>query len=171
MNEPVVVEALPRLDDDQFVAVDPSWLRVSLLGMAAFAAVVAGGGVVGAFLLSSNTSGRTGVPLVIAGVLLVLTAVAAALRVIEVRHIAYQVRTHDLSYRSGVWVRRVSTVPFVRVQHARIRQGPIQRRFAIATLEVNSAGPDLKIHGLPESTAEQLKALVVERAGDLAETP
>jgi len=65
--------------------------------------------------------------------------------------------------------KRVSTVPFVRVQHARIRQGPVQRRFGLATLEINSAGPDLRIQGLAGDTADRLKALVVERAGDLAE--
>ena len=42
-------------------------------------------------------------------------------------------------------------------------------RFGIATLEVNSAGPDLQIEGLATDTAERLKALVVERAGDLVE--
>jgi membrane protein YdbS with pleckstrin-like domain len=63
----------------------------------------------------------------------------------------------------------VETVPFVRVQHARISQGPIERSFGLATLEVNSAGPDLHIHGLPADDAERLKIVVVERAGDLAE--
>ena len=88
---------------------------------------------------------------------------------IEVRHLAYQVREQDVSYRSGVLVKKVATVPFVRVQHARIRQGPLQRRFGLASVEVNSAGPDLMIKGLAADQAEQLKQLVVERAGDLEE--
>ena len=112
---------------------------------------------------------RPWIPLLVMAIMLSLTAVTAVLKVLEVRNIGYQVRDHDLSYRSGVLVKTVETVPFVRVQHARISQGPIQRSFGLATLEVNSAGPDLQIHGLPAEDAERLKVVVVERAGDLAE--
>lgn len=170
VNEPVNAGSLPRLEHRSFVPVDPNWLKASLLSMATFAVVVAGIGI-GATLLVAARSGPTWLPLTAMGVVLGLTALSAVLRIIEVRHIAYLVREHDISYRSGVLVRQVSTVPFVRVQHARIRQGPLQRRFGIASLEVNSAGPDLRIHGLPAITADALKVLVVDRAGDLVESP
>ena len=164
VNDPIGVSTLPRLDNDNFEVVDPNWLRVSLIGIGLFAtAVVASGGVL---LLLLDFSW---VLLVAVVGLLVASGLIAMGRVLEVRHIAYQVRQHDLSYRSGVLTKRVSTVPFVRVQHARIRQGPVQRRFGLATLEINSAGPDLRIQGLAGDTADRLKALVVERAGDLAE--
>ena len=163
-NEPIAVSALPRLDNDHFEPVDPNWLRVSLIGIGLFAvAVVIGGVAIGIF------AGFSWVLLAAVAGLVALSGVTAIARVVEVRHIAYQVRQHDLSYRRGVLTRHVSTVPFVRVQHARIRQGPVERRFNLATLEVNSAGPDLQIHGLTGDTAERLKALVVERAGDLVE--
>lgn len=165
VNEPVPADDLPRLDDANFVAVDPNLLRVSMIGRAIFAGVVVVAGVVIAVIVPS----RSWIPLAVMAGVLLLTAASAALRIVEVRNIAYQVRTHDLSYRSGVLIKTVSTVPFVRVQHARIRQGPVQRRFGIATLEVNSAGPDVHIHGLAIETANRLKALVVERAGDLRE--
>ena len=164
MNEPIAVSTLPRLDNDNFVSVDPNWLRVSLIGISLFAATVLAGGVVLWFLIEFSWV----LVAAVAG-LLALSALSAGARILEVRHIAYQVRDHDLSYRSGVLTKRVSTVPFVRVQHARIRQGPVERRFDLATLEVNSAGPDLQIHGLTGHDAERLKALVVERAGDLVE--
>lgn len=164
-NEPILAEELPRLDDDNFVPVDPNFLRVSLIGRALFACGVLVLAVVVAVLMPS----RSWIPLTAGFVLLVLTAASVAIRILEVRNIAYQVRSHDVSYRSGVLVKVVSTVPFVRVQHARISQGPVQRHFGIATLEVNSAGPDLHIHGLGTDTAERLKTLVVERAGDLVE--
>ncbi len=143
----------------------PNFLRVALIGRALFAAIVIVVGVVVAIGVPS----QSWIPLAVAGGLLVLTALGAALKVLEVNNIAYQVREHDLSYRSGVLVKTVETVPFVRVQHARIRQGPIQRAFDLATLEVNSAGPDLHIHGLGSDDSEKLKLLVVERAGELSE--
>jgi len=145
--------------------VDPNHLRVSLVAIATLAGVVALAGVLGAVFVPEQRA----VLLWVMAALLLMAAITAVLRIIEIRNVAYLVRAHDLSYRRGVLVKRVSTVPFVRVQHARLRQGPVERRFGLATLEVNSAGPDLQIRGLASETAERLKVLVVERAGDLVE--
>lgn len=162
-NEPIDVAGIPILDQAAFVPMHPNFLRVALIGRAVFAVVVLIIGVVVSILVPANSW----IPLAVMGVLILLTAIGAALKVLEVNNIAYQVREHDLSYRSGVLVKTVETVPFVRVQHARISQGPIQRAFDLSTVEVNSAGPDLHIHGLGSADAERLKLLVVERAGDL----
>lgn len=166
-NEPIDVADIPTLDASAFVSMHPNLLRVALIGRGVLAAIAIVVGAVVATLVPS----RSWIPLLVAGVVIALVALSAALKVVEVRNIAYQVREHDLSYRSGVLVKTVETVPFVRVQHARISQGPIQRRFDLATLEVNSAGPDLHIHGLGSGDAERLKVLVVERAGELIEEP
>lgn len=167
MNNPVNVAELPVLVDAAFVPVHPNYLRVSLvgIGLAAVAVVVAGA------VTASLVPRRGWIPVLVTAGLLVLLAASAVLKILAVRYMAYQVRDHDLSFRQGVVVKRVSTVPFVRVQHARVRSGPVQRRFGLATLEVNSAGPDLRIEGLASDEAERLKALVVERAGDLIEEP
>ena len=164
-NEPVDLAGIPRLDDDAFVPVDPNYLRVSLLGSAIFAAIALVAGVVVAVLVPSNSW----IPLVVAAGVIVLTGLSAVLKSIEVKNIAYQVREHDLSYRSGVLIKNVETVPFVRVQHARVTRGPVERAFGLASLAVNSAGPDLNIAGLAADDAERLRALVVERAGELVE--
>jgi membrane protein YdbS with pleckstrin-like domain len=164
-NEPVDVTGLPILDDGSFVPMHPNFLRVTLIGHGTFAIIALAVGAAAAVLVPS----RTWIPLLVMGAVLLLTALSASLKTIEVKNIAYQVREHDVSYRSGVLVKTVETVPFVRVQHARITQGPVQRRFGLATLEVNSAGPELNIHGLTAQDAERLKVLVVERAGALVE--
>ncbi len=164
-NEPIDVSGIPVLDQESFVSMHPNFLRVALIGRAIFAVTAVVVGIVVSIVVAS----RSWIPLLVMGVLVVLTAIGAVLKVLEVNNIGYQVREHDLSYRSGVLVKTVETVPFVRVQHARIRQGPIQRAFDLATLEVSSAGPDLHIHGLGSDDAERLKLLVVERAGELSE--
>lgn len=164
-NVPRPVADLPRLSDDHFEPVDGNYLRVSLSVIAGLGVLCVGAGVAGSLLVSTNAW----VPLAVMAAVLVLLCLSAVLSILEVRNMGYQVRTHDVSYRSGVFIKRVSTVPFVRVQHVRTRQGPLQRRFGFATLEVNSAGPDLAIKGLTTEVAEQMKALIAERAGDLVE--
>jgi len=164
-NQPIDVSTIPRLSDDAFVPVHPNYLRVSLIGSAIFAVIV----LVAGILLWRLLPDSPWWPLIPMGVLLAITAFALVLKTFEVRNIAYQVREHDLSYRKGILVKSVQTVPFVRVQHAELSQGPVQRRFGLSTLNVNSAGPDLSIDGLGADEADRLRALVIERAGELVE--
>lgn len=136
-----------------------------MIGSAVWAAIVLIAGIVVAVAVPEYKW----IPLLVAGVVLLLTLISVVLKRLEVKNIAYQVREHDLSYRHGVLIKTVQTVPFVRVQHAELIEGPIQRKFGLATLNVNSAGPDLSIDGLGTEDASRLRALVVERAGELTE--
>ena len=60
-------------------------------------------------------------------------------------------------------------MPFVRVQHARVTRGPIDRAFGLAKLQISTAGPNLLIPGLPAADADRMKELIVSRAGDVIE--
>lgn len=159
-NEPIPIDAVPQLTDDAFVSVDPRYLRVSLAGAAAVAAVVLIGGSVLAWQAEDTV-----VVAGIAGVILLLIAVSAALRVLEVRRLAYQVREHDISMRSGVISHRVESLPFARVQHVRVNRGAIERGLGLSTLQISSAGPNITIPGLAEADASRIKLLVTQRAG------
>ena len=165
VNEPIDVAAIPRIADEDFVPVDPNYLRVSLIGYAIWTALVVAVSVTVSILVPENGW----IPLAIMAGILALTLIGVVFTILGVKNIGYQVRQHDLSYRHGVLVKTVETVPFVRVQHARVTQGPIQRAFGIASLAVNSAGPDLNISGLAFDDAERMRSIVVERAGELVE--
>jgi len=159
-NEPIPVDDLPALDDDAFVSVDPRYLRASLAGTALIALVA----VVVAGVVASQAEQPVAVVLIGAGVLCVL-ALVAVLKVLEVRRLAYQLRAHDLSLRSGVIIHAVESLPFTRVQHVNVNRGPIERAIGLATLEVSSAGPNIVIPGLTEADASRIKLLVTQRAG------
>jgi membrane protein YdbS with pleckstrin-like domain len=161
-NPPIDLTGVPRLDEADFVPLDPAYLRVSLLGHSIFAGIVLVAGIVASVFVGW-------IPLAVMGVVLLLVGLSVVHSVVNVRHIAWQVRAHDLSYRSGVLVRTVQTLPFVRIQHARLSRGPIEQRFGLAKLHINSAGPDLSIAGLSVADAERLQTIVIERAGELSE--
>ncbi|MEM8705610.1 MAG: PH domain-containing protein [Actinomycetota bacterium] len=160
-NDPLDLTDLPRLDEAAFNPLDPAHLRASMLGHVLFGAIVAVAGGVIAVLTGSL------IPVGIAGALLLIVLLSYGRMVLEVRHTGWQLREHDVSVRRGVLVRSVQTLPFVRVQHTRITRSFVQRRFGLSTLHVNSAGPDIAIDGLAATDAERLKAVIVERAGDL----
>ena len=158
-NEPIPTDHLPRLDDDAFVPVDARYLRVSLTGVALAATVVA----IGTVMIAVQANQKVA-PLLIGGVALLLLVLVAVVRVMEVRRLAYQLREHDLSMRSGVFTHRVESLPFSRIQHVNVHRGPIERSLGLATLQVSTAGPDISIPGLTQADAERIKLLVTERA-------
>ncbi len=80
----------------------------------------------------------------------------------------YVVRDKDIVYKTGVFYRSVTAIPFNRIQHVETSSSPLDRRFDLASLKLFTAGGtggDLKIDGLNAERAEQLRALVLEKAG------
>jgi uncharacterized protein len=83
------------------------------------------------------------------------------------RHWRYQVAADALELRHGV-VRRIhSAIPYFRVQHIDVAQGPIERAVGLARLIVHtaSAGTDATIPGIAAGDAEGLRRLILDRAG------
>ena len=162
-NEPIDLTGVPRLGSDAFRPLDPAHRRLIVLGHVVaglVVALIAGVAAVGLGLVGG---------LVGLGVL-VLVVISAVVASTEAKNMGWQVRERDLSYRHGILTKSVDTLPFSRIQHARIERGPLQRTLGIATLHVNSAGPDVRISGLSADDAERLKSLVIERSGATDET-
>jgi membrane protein YdbS with pleckstrin-like domain len=85
---------------------------------------------------------------------------------------AYAVRDRDIIYKSGVFWRTVTAIPFNRIQHVEKSSTPLDRRFRVATLQLFTAGGtggDLKIHGLSAKTAEKLRFFILEKIGSSVE--
>ena len=78
----------------------------------------------------------------------------------------FAIREKDLNYRKGwLWKSRM-VVPFKRIQHSEVTQGPIDRLFNLAKLKVYTAGgsgSDLTIPGLKQVEADKLKMLITSR--------
>ncbi len=75
-----------------------------------------------------------------------------------------------LEIRSGVVFRELTSVPRSRVQHLDVTQGPIQRRFGLATLVVHTAGQqhsEVELAGVTFDVAKALRDdLMAAGAGD-----
>ncbi|MFQ3180652.1 MAG: membrane protein YdbS with pleckstrin-like domain [Polaribacter sp.] len=75
----------------------------------------------------------------------------------------YAVREKDISYEKGVLFRSLTSIPFNRIQHIEIDEGPISRLFGLVSLSVFTAGDssdDLKISGLLKEEAKQIKEFI-----------
>lgn len=163
VNDPLAVDGLPRLDDHAFEPIDPSYVRMRSTLAGAVAVIVAATTVA---LVAASTSVWVAL---VGTVVLALVILVGVLHRVEVAHMGFLVRTHDLSFRRGVITRSVATVPFARVQHVSIARGPIDRQYGLASLQLRTAGGQLAIPGLAVDVADRLKQLVADRAGELAD--
>lgn len=72
----------------------------------------------------------------------------------------YDRREDELIVKHGLMIRQLTVVPFGRVQHIDIAQGPLQRLLGLATLVLNTAGTRgaaVKLPGLKPSDAEAMR--------------
>lgn len=78
----------------------------------------------------------------------------------------YLLRQHDITYYSGWIWRDIVTVPYSRIQHCETNQGPIEKWYGLATLEVFTAGKqqhDMAIPGLLLDDAERIKYFLLHK--------
>ena len=52
----------------------------------------------------------------------------------------YVLSNRSLRIRRGIWVIRETTITFENVQHVKVQQGPLQRHYGIADVQVTTAG-------------------------------
>lgn len=100
------------------------------------------------------------------GVLLITSLILARYRY-DIK--GYVIRKHDIVYRRGIFFRRVTTIPFSRMQHCEIQEGPLERLFGLNTLLVFTAGgssSDLALPGLPPDEAGRLRNYILQRVND-----
>lgn len=86
---------------------------------------------------------------------------------ISFRRRAYVLRDLDLTYKKGWLFYSTVTIPFNRIQHTEVSQGPIEKRYDICSLKIFTAGgsaSDLSIPGLEEEEAQQMRVYISKKA-------
>lgn len=75
----------------------------------------------------------------------------------------FKIAEKNVSYQEGILFQKETVVPFARIQHIEIDEGPFERFFKIATLSIYTAGDsgrDLKISGLELNKAQETKSFI-----------
>lgn len=83
-------------------------------------------------------------------------------------HRGYALRERDIIYKKGWLWQSTTVVPFNRIQHIEIDQGPIERMFSLSKLKIYTAGgasSDLTIPGLLPESANKLKDYIQLKVG------
>ncbi|MGH9054847.1 MAG: PH domain-containing protein [Acidimicrobiales bacterium] len=110
-------------------------------------------------LVLAAANGALPVGGIVAAVLLVVATMVDWTLGRRVRAWGYAERAEDLIVRRGVMVRRVSVVPYGRMQFVDVTAGPFERMFGLATVRLHTAAAasDARIPGLSAEEAQRLR--------------
>jgi len=165
-NDQLEIKHLPRVENLVFQPLEKDYLKVSMIASALFSMIFIIGALVLAYFLRDELIllkrvGILSVAGLIASVILWLTYKGFKFK-------AYALRQRDIVFQSGYIFRSQTVVPFNRIQHCEINQGPIDRMFDLSSLKIFTAGgsySDLSIPGLDKQTAEDLKHFIIKHTG------
>ena len=85
---------------------------------------------------------------------------------IEHRHRSWRLSEVGLEYHYGVWWKHRHAVPWARVQHADVSQGPLERLYGVGTLSVHTAGTSnssVNLAGLSHERAIEVRDEIIRQ--------
>jgi uncharacterized protein len=163
-NNQLPSQHLPSIDDIQFESLELNYQKVSIY-FTAFFFLVAIIVYLGIGIFVEELFASPLIWIVVAGWILV-AGFFVFLSYKSYFYEGFALRQKDVVYKSGMWFRSTIIVPFNRVQHCEINQGPIDRYFGLSELSLFTAGgssSDLNIPGLSQETAAKLKQFITNK--------
>ncbi|MEV4465839.1 PH domain-containing protein [Micromonospora echinofusca] len=105
------------------------------------------------------------------GLVLLFGGLRSVAIVRAVRAWGYAEREDDLLVRHGLLVRRLSIVPYSRMQFVDVSAGPLERAFGLATVQLHTAAAatDARVPGLRPAEASRLRDRLTALGEDRAE--
>ncbi|MBU7596019.1 PH domain-containing protein [Metabacillus halosaccharovorans] len=93
-----------------------------------------------------------------AGIWLIYSVISIFI-VPKVRHRVwrYEVHDHEIDLQFGLFIIKRVLIPMVRVQHVDTHQGPLLRKYKLASIEISTAATKHEIPALDLAEADQLR--------------
>ncbi|MDB9931585.1 MAG: PH domain-containing protein [Flavobacteriales bacterium] len=155
-------------DQQTFNSLDSNYFKVMIVKRLIFILIILGVVAFGYFRIEPSKISGLAFILIGCGVL-ILSAIILFLAKFYFRNKKYRLFDKNLTYQEGVLVHNETVVPFSRIQHVEIDEGPLERYFSLATLSVYTAGDsgkDLKISGLRIDLAQEIKDYITNYIKD-----
>lgn len=162
-NLSIDLHNLPQIKNSEFHPIEKQYLKVTLISQAfLFLALIITAVLIILFNDDINKElFEFGVSL---GPLLLIWGLSAWFSIKAFPKKKYSLREKDIIYTKGLLWRKRTSIPLTRIQHAEIKQGPIDRIFGLHSLKVFTAGgdsSDLSIPGLKEERAANIKEFIM----------
>ncbi len=159
------IDELPELKSEEFSPIERSYLKVIRIGYAILFLILF---IAPLVILFFNEEHKYDYHLyaIFGGASFLLWLVNFNFTGRAFRKKQYALRDKDIVYLTGlIWSKRIA-IPFNRIQHAEVKQGPLERLYGLHNLKIFTAGgssSDLSIPGLKEETALKLKNFILKK--------
>lgn len=153
-NESIDIGNIPRIQEVTYQTLEKEylWLRLTVWGIVIFLVSVV-------LIILNLFESHFNWLYLISGILLFIATVFF----LEYKGFGikgYAIREQDITYKSGLIFFSMTSVPFNRIQHTEVSQGPIGQMFDLATVQIYTAGgstSDINVPGLSVGDAHKLK--------------
>jgi uncharacterized protein len=161
-NTEVELENIPEAENIELTPVHPDLLTIFRMEwLITFLILTA---TIIPLLIYVQMPGNTKILIVVSAV--VLLGLYWLVQEFAFKYLAYAIREKDLIFQKGWIVRTFKVCPINRIQNCSVHQGPLERRFNLATLilyTAGSQGADIKIPGLTEEEANRLRHFILQK--------
>lgn len=167
-NNQILIDSLPEMDKVNYLPLHKNHLIATSVGLSLFFLVLLLIGVV-TFLFWDDLRE---ISLWVFIVWIVTLLLSMVYNYYHYKNKGYALREHDIIYKEGVIIQSVMAVPFNRVQHIEVTQGPIDRYLNLSSLQIFTAGgssSDLIIPGIKPDEANRLRDFIVSKTKGLDE--
>lgn len=69
----------------------------------------------------------------------------------EYKQWSYRITEEEIFFSEGIFFTKSVTIPIVRIQNIKLSEGPINRKFNLATIKIGTAGGDFEIPNLDKN--------------------
>lgn len=147
-----------------FHPVSPSLLTVRLIGIVVWMGIPAIGLTIAA-IVAHPAFWAAAIPLWI----LIIVSLVLVSR--QVKALGWAEGPSEFLIRKGVMFRRLTVIPYGRIQYVDVKEGPIARMFGITSITLHTASSETagSLDGLPAEQAANLRDMLAQRgSADLA---
>ncbi len=163
-NQVVLPDLLALIEVQEFESLEDKYKQINQISAAILLVIALTGFFLFAWFSSENIPIEVliGVPFV----LVVLFVLRFVLVLLGFPKKGYLLREQDVSYRSGLLIYKLTTIPFNRIQHVEVSQNMVEKSFGLSSVKVFTAGgsvSDLSIPGLLPDKAHQIESFLLSK--------
>ena len=159
-NETIDTAKLPKFEQVVFRPLERDYLKIILFNLAVAVLIV----VVAIFAASQFVSDFDTFQLQLNLTAFILLSIISATSIISFYKRGFAFREHDVLYRSGIISTNIIIIPYNRVQHVALHEGPLPRVFGLSEIRIYTAGggsSDIAIPGIKKAEAQDIKQLLM----------
>ncbi|KEI17924.1 PH domain-containing protein [Clostridium haemolyticum] len=137
-----------------------AWFLSNLIGL-----IIIGGILIGLKIyFSEKVVKHSFIVNIILGIILSILILDVLVKpIIEYKQWKYIITEDRIEFVHGIYFLTTTIIPIVRIQHIDIEEGPINRIYNLAKINIHTAGGEHKIEGLPKEKALQICEYIKDR--------